>query len=250
MASRTCRICACPGCCTRASSVRRATARDCATSTSRASRRCRASSRCVRDGSVLGVVAEHEFEAIRAMRALGASARWDERASLPQGDLYAALQALPSQTIVNADTQRGRGAGRACARGDVPARVPDARRDRSVVRGRALQGRRTDGVDAQPGRVSVARLDRRNAADAGRTRALHPRRGLGLLRTQRGRRRRRTRGAARARGARAAGSRAMDARAGAHVGAVRAGDDREGQGRPRRRRQHRRLGLRRLEQFA
>jgi nicotinate dehydrogenase subunit B len=57
----------------------------------------------VRDGSVLGVVAVHEFEAIRAMRALGAGARWDERAALPQGDLYAALQALPSQRIVNAD---------------------------------------------------------------------------------------------------------------------------------------------------
>jgi nicotinate dehydrogenase subunit B len=57
----------------------------------------------VRDGSVLGVVAGHEFEAIRAMRALAASARWNERASLPQGDVYAALQALPSRDIVNAD---------------------------------------------------------------------------------------------------------------------------------------------------
>jgi nicotinate dehydrogenase subunit B len=57
----------------------------------------------LRDGSVLGVVAEHEFQAIRAMRVLGASARWDEHASLPQGDLYAALQALASQEIVNAD---------------------------------------------------------------------------------------------------------------------------------------------------
>jgi nicotinate dehydrogenase subunit B len=57
----------------------------------------------VRDGSVLGVVAAHEFEAIRAMRALAASARWDEEASLPQGNLFAALQALPSREITNAD---------------------------------------------------------------------------------------------------------------------------------------------------
>ena len=61
----------------------------------------------VRDGGVLGVVAAHEFEAIRAMRALAASARWDEEPSLPRGDLFAALQALPSQEIVNADRHAG-----------------------------------------------------------------------------------------------------------------------------------------------
>jgi nicotinate dehydrogenase subunit B len=57
----------------------------------------------VRDGSVLGVVATREFEAIRAMRALAASARWDAAQPLPSGDLFAALQALPSQEIVDAD---------------------------------------------------------------------------------------------------------------------------------------------------
>ena len=61
----------------------------------------------VRDGSVLGVVARHEFDAIRAMRALAATARWDEQPSLPQGDLFAALQALPAQEIVNADRHDG-----------------------------------------------------------------------------------------------------------------------------------------------
>jgi CO/xanthine dehydrogenase Mo-binding subunit len=58
----------------------------------------------VRDGSLLAVVAEHEFAAIRAMRLLAGGARWIEHASLPQGDLHAALQALPSDTIINADT--------------------------------------------------------------------------------------------------------------------------------------------------
>ena len=60
--------------------------------------------RIFRDGSVLGVIAEREFQAIRAMRLLAAGARWEEHATLPQGDLYAALQALPSDTIVNVDT--------------------------------------------------------------------------------------------------------------------------------------------------
>ena len=58
----------------------------------------------VREGSVLAAVAEREFQAIRAMRELAAGAHWDEHAALPQGDVYAALLALPSDTTVNADT--------------------------------------------------------------------------------------------------------------------------------------------------
>ena len=58
-----------------------------------------------RDGSVLGVVARREFEAIRAMRALATSARWEGGTPLPSGDLFATLRALPSQEIVNADRQ-------------------------------------------------------------------------------------------------------------------------------------------------
>ena len=57
----------------------------------------------VRDGSVLAVIAEREFQAIRAMRALAAAARWSGQASLPRGDPFAALLALPSDAIVNAD---------------------------------------------------------------------------------------------------------------------------------------------------
>ena len=36
----------------------------------------------VRDGSFVAVVAEREFQAIGAMRALGRGATWDERATL------------------------------------------------------------------------------------------------------------------------------------------------------------------------
>ena len=60
----------------------------------------------VRDGSFVAVVAAHEFEAIQAMRALAAAARWDERATLPdQTDLYSYLQRLPADNIIDLDRQ-------------------------------------------------------------------------------------------------------------------------------------------------
>ncbi len=52
----------------------------------------------VRDGNFLGVVAEKEFQAIKAMKALSAAAKWRETASLPkQDDLLKVLTSLPSQ---------------------------------------------------------------------------------------------------------------------------------------------------------
>lgn len=55
--------------------------------------------RVVRDGSFLGVVAEREWQAIKAMRALAASAQWQEQASLPsQSDLPAAIRSLKAET--------------------------------------------------------------------------------------------------------------------------------------------------------
>jgi CO/xanthine dehydrogenase Mo-binding subunit len=60
--------------------------------------------RLVRDGSFLAVVAEREFQAIVAMRALAAAAQWDEGGRLPeQNDLYGYLQQLPSDAIVDLD---------------------------------------------------------------------------------------------------------------------------------------------------
>jgi len=60
----------------------------------------------VRDGSFVAVVAAHEYEAIQAMRALAAAARWDERATLPdQAEFYAYLQKLPADVIVDLDRQ-------------------------------------------------------------------------------------------------------------------------------------------------
>ncbi|HEY2248865.1 MAG TPA: molybdopterin cofactor-binding domain-containing protein [Bradyrhizobium sp.] len=52
----------------------------------------------VRDGNFLAVVTEKEFQAVKAMQALAAAAKWQENARLPkQDDLPAALMALPSQ---------------------------------------------------------------------------------------------------------------------------------------------------------
>jgi nicotinate dehydrogenase subunit B len=52
----------------------------------------------VRDGNFLAVVAEKEFQAVKAMNALSAVAKWKETASLPkQDDLPRVLTGLPSQ---------------------------------------------------------------------------------------------------------------------------------------------------------
>jgi nicotinate dehydrogenase subunit B len=54
----------------------------------------------VRDGSFLGVIAEKEFQAIEAMRALAAAAQWREIASLPEAEsLPDFLTHLPAQDI-------------------------------------------------------------------------------------------------------------------------------------------------------
>ena len=52
------------------------------------------------DGSYLGVIAEREYQAITAMRALAAAAEWDEQPTLPDpGDMFATLAALPAQNV-------------------------------------------------------------------------------------------------------------------------------------------------------
>jgi nicotinate dehydrogenase subunit B len=52
----------------------------------------------IRDGNFLAVVAKQEFQAIKAMAALSAAAKWKETASLPkQDDLPRVLMSLPSQ---------------------------------------------------------------------------------------------------------------------------------------------------------
>jgi CO/xanthine dehydrogenase Mo-binding subunit len=53
----------------------------------------------VRDGNFLTVVAEKEFQSIKAMNALAAAAKWQETSRLPRQDnLLAVLTSLPAQT--------------------------------------------------------------------------------------------------------------------------------------------------------
>ena len=57
--------------------------------------------RIVRDGSYVAVLAEREYQAVSAMRALAREAKWEERPSLPeQAGLYAQLKRLPSRDTV------------------------------------------------------------------------------------------------------------------------------------------------------
>jgi nicotinate dehydrogenase subunit B len=54
----------------------------------------------VREGSYLAVVAEKEWQAVKAMRALDAAARWEETATLPdEATVLDALRALPARDI-------------------------------------------------------------------------------------------------------------------------------------------------------
>ncbi|WP_262027879.1 xanthine dehydrogenase family protein molybdopterin-binding subunit [Microvirga sp. Mcv34] len=62
----------------------------------------------VRNGSFLAVVAEREFQAIRAMRVLASSARWSEGARLPSPDsLIQSLKTMPSEQGVVAEKKGG-----------------------------------------------------------------------------------------------------------------------------------------------
>jgi nicotinate dehydrogenase subunit B len=55
----------------------------------------------VRNGNFLAVIAKKEFQAIKAMRALSAAAKWSEKPALPnQNDLPRVITGLPSQDSV------------------------------------------------------------------------------------------------------------------------------------------------------
>ena len=120
---------------------RRATAREAARRSTRGSvERMPGVLKVVRDGSFVAVVAEREYQAIRRC------ARWptardgtSSRRCRAAGDLSSMLRALPAQDTVIRDTRRRSRRQRRDDRGDVPAALPDARLDRAVVRGRAVQ---------------------------------------------------------------------------------------------------------------
>jgi CO/xanthine dehydrogenase Mo-binding subunit len=66
----------------------------------------------VRNGNYLAVIAEREYQAITAMQALSAAARWDEQPNLPEPeDIFAVIESSPSEPIVIRDDQPGPAAG-------------------------------------------------------------------------------------------------------------------------------------------
>jgi CO/xanthine dehydrogenase Mo-binding subunit len=67
----------------------------------------------VRDGNFVAVVAEREFQAIAAMRALAKAAQWDERTKLPDSkQIHELLPTLPSQnTVIHDNGKSGTGPG-------------------------------------------------------------------------------------------------------------------------------------------
>ena len=93
----------------------------------------------VRDGSFLAVIAEREFQAVKAMDALAARQRWDESQTLPEPGAISIdwLRSAPSQDHVVREERTAQSRSRADARGRVPASLPDARLDRAVLRGGA-----------------------------------------------------------------------------------------------------------------
>jgi nicotinate dehydrogenase subunit B len=62
----------------------------------------------VRDGNFLAVVAEREYQSIKAMRTLGAAAKWQEKPALPkQSNIAGALMTLPAQDFTILDKAPG-----------------------------------------------------------------------------------------------------------------------------------------------
>jgi CO/xanthine dehydrogenase Mo-binding subunit len=68
----------------------------------------------VRHGSHVAVIAEREYQAVKAVQALARSAKWEERSELPKtSDIYAHLESLPAQRRVIVERAAGAPGGRA-----------------------------------------------------------------------------------------------------------------------------------------
>jgi hypothetical protein len=110
--------------------------------------------RVVRDGNFLAVVAEREWGAVKAMRALAAAAKWREEKSLPDMNaLPQALLAQASQDVTVAEKRASAVASREDARRDIYAPFPGARLDRALVRRGADGGRQPHRLEPHPGRL-------------------------------------------------------------------------------------------------
>nr|GEU28220.1 hypothetical protein [Tanacetum cinerariifolium] len=115
----------------------------------------------VGDGNYLAVVARDEWQAVLAMRALSASARWAPGPALPQADnIHDTLRALPAQHITIADRHGATDAAAITVKARYSKQLgvlwPERRRRRGGRRGadRAGHARRAGpgATDARPGK--------------------------------------------------------------------------------------------------
>ena len=125
----------------------------------------------VREGSYLAVVAEKEWQAIKAMRALAAAARWQETATLPdEATVLETIRALPARDIPVLTWKAPAGAPvkRLKARYTRPYMMHGAIGPSCAV-AQLVDGMMTVWTHT-PGRLSAARRAGRPAADAARNR--------------------------------------------------------------------------------
>ena len=137
----------------------------------------------VRDGNFLAVVADKEFQAVKAMRVLSAAAKWQETASLPKQD---DLLARPHQPAVAGldDLPAKRSVGSWPKTIEATYTRPYQSHGSigpSCAVAQSVDGV-DDGVDPYPGRLSRSPGHRRDAARAAAERAPDPCRGLRMLR--------------------------------------------------------------------
>ena len=204
----------------------------------------------VRDGNFLAVVAQKEFQAIKAMKVLSAAAKWKETPSLPkQDDLPRVLTGLKSNDSTIFQQSNPSATGQKTieatytrpyqAHGSIGPSCAIAQ----LVDGAMTVWTHTQGV--YPDRQGIAEMLKVPPASV---RLIHVE-GSGCYGHNGADDAAADAALDRAGAAGHAGSRAMDARAGAWLGAVRAGDGHEAEGIARRQRQDRRLEFRRLEQY-
>ncbi len=197
----------------------------------------------LRDGSFVGVLAEREETALKALEALRQGASWQETQTLPDaaalGDWLKA-QAAESQVIAERGAHAAAGAAvnPACA---LHPPLSRPRLDRALVRAGAMGCRGPARLEPQPGHLQSAHRSRAGVRTASAEHRRRACRRCRLLRPQRRRRRRLRCGLAGARRRGAAGQAAMDARGRTFLGALRPGDARRNRSRSRRGRRYPRL---------
>ena len=125
----------------------------------------------IRDGDYLAVVAIKEWQAIKAMRALAASAEWQEERDAAGSGGGCGDDPFVAGTGYSGFDMDGRGdAAGAADRRKLYTPISDAWRDRSVLRAGGVRRRWTDGLDPLAGRLSRCATRSHSCSDCRRSR--------------------------------------------------------------------------------